>query len=168
MRDLFSLSNSVPENASVKVAVPCPVSGTPVSFDALGDDILISGAMGHGYALLSSASQIVAPLAGRIIHTSALDYAVTLRAKNGLLLRVKTGVSTLALMGEQCRLSVAEGQHVDAGDTLYVVSPPFLKKCGISSVCIVTVLNSDKLGALVPTSLPFCNATDDTLFTVYR
>lgn len=167
MSVLFSAPSTPPELHKKRVAVPCPVSGKPCEISSLDAPLLASGVFGHGHAIVTASSQVIAPLSGRIVRIEPLDYAVIVRAANGLLLSIKFGLDTHSLMGEKCQFQVSDGDKVVAGQTLFVVSPPYLKRQGIDSVCIVTVLNSDKASAIVASKQSHCRTLDDTLFTVY-
>ncbi|GGW76160.1 PTS sugar transporter subunit IIA [Alteromonas halophila] len=167
MTALFFVADSEPEQAKRNVAIPCPVSGKPVSLNTLSDPVLSSGVWGHGYALKTSSSLIASPLSCKVLRCDALDYSIVVQANNGLLFRIQVGINVHALMGERCEFLVSKNQKVKKGQTLFQVSPPFLKQNGIDTICLVTVLNSSKLSAIVPTSLHHCRAMDDPLMTVY-
>lgn len=167
MRTLFPIPSTPPQQIKKHVAVPCPVSGRLRELGSLGDTLLASGIFGHGHAIATASSQIIAPLSGQITRIEPLDYAVVIRTAKGLILRIKIGLDTQFLMGEKCQFLVREGDKVVAGQTLFVISPPYLKQQGVDTVCIVTVLNSDKATAIVANRQSHCRALDDMLLTVY-
>lgn len=164
---LFTLPSTIPDGAKKAVAVPCPVNGRPRALDSLDDAMLRSGIWGHGAAVETASSEVFAPLEGNITRCDPLSHALVLRAKNGLILRLQLGIRQHSLMGEKCQFRVKVGDVVKKGQPLLIVSPPHFRQHRIESLCVMTVLNSDRLQALVPNLNGHCRAMEDPLFTLY-
>ncbi len=161
------LSDQVPADARIKIAIPAPVSGRVGTLSEHADPLIQAGLSGQGALITTSSHQILAPLAGKIIACDPLSYSFLLHTRQGLRLTIAYGFDTARLMGEKCAFTVRAGEQVDAGQVVLQINPVWLKHQQVPNCCAVTVRNTRQLRALVITAARHVSQQQDTLFSVY-
>jgi len=156
-----------PEIFKKSIAVYAPVSGLCTSLHALSSSLYSSGLLGPGAAITSSSNRITAPFEGKVISVSALNYSVDIQSTYGLKCRVKFGSDTTALCAEQFISSLDVGSVFEKNDVLFSVNTAWLKQQNVENICIMTVLNAQRLLGVLPSNKKYIDAGSDALFSVF-
>ena len=156
-----------PEDFAKQVDIPSPFSGQVVSITELDDPLLKHGFFGPGAAIAATGNSILAPFDGTILKVTPLDYAVEVRSSVGLKCRIKYGGDTQHLHGAQFSCSLQKGQRFVARDPLFTINSAWLKQQGVANICIMTVLNPQKLLGVLPTRRKYVEASEDPLFSLF-
>jgi PTS system glucose-specific IIA component len=156
-----------PETFKKSIAVYAPVSGQYTSLHALDSSLYSSGLLGPGAAITSSSNRVTAPFDGKVITVSALNYSIDIQSTYGLKCRVKFGSDTTALYAEQFVSTLKAGSVFKKSDVLFSVNTAWLKQQNIENICIMTVLNAQRLLGVLPSNKKYIDAGSDTLFSVF-
>lgn len=101
-----------------RVEIRSPLSGKRVDLAEVPDEVFSQKMMGDGFAVDPSEGKAVSPAEGIIANVFPTKHAVGLRTDNGAEIIVHIGIDTVNLSGEGFEAHVAEGDRVEAGQTL--------------------------------------------------
>ncbi|BFT30688.1 hypothetical protein D210916BOD24_18640 [Alteromonas sp. D210916BOD_24] len=156
-----------PEEFTKQVDISSPLSGQVMSMKDLDDPLLKHGFHGPGAVIVSTGNCITAPFDGTILKVIPLDYAVEVRSSVGLKCRIKYGGDTQHLHGAQFSCPLQQGQRFVAKQPLFTINSAWLKQQGVANICIMTVLNPQKLLGVLPTNRKYVEACEDPLFSLF-
>lgn len=148
-----------------RIALLSPLSGTLVPLDDFPNSPHQARMYGEGIAIVPSGFKVHAPFNGVVEELPVTCERMRLRASNGIRLQIQFGVHADKMMGQGFRRHVREKQQVRKGDLLLELDLPLLKKKLSSSLCAMTILNSDKLSGIVP-SYHQVVSMEDTMMTL--
>ncbi len=99
------------------VTLLAPVDGVPVPLDDVPDEVFSRRLMGDGIAVDPTSELLLAPCSGVVKHVHRARHALTLAAREGVVL-LHVGLDSVALEGEGFEAVVREGQAVRSGQPL--------------------------------------------------
>ena len=126
--------------------IKSPVSGTAVPLEEVGDEVLASGMLGAGSAVVPSSGSVFSPCDGRIVRCASSKHAFCMVTDDGIELLVHFGIDTVRLRGDAFSMRVSAGDSVAAGDLVMRVDLDAVRAAGYDPVTSVIVTNPDSLG----------------------
>ncbi|MCF2946746.1 PTS glucose transporter subunit IIA [Paraglaciecola aquimarina] len=135
---------------SKKLAISSPLSGAVVPLDEVPHDLFKHRLFGEGVAIKPSGYQVIAPFNGHIMEFPELANQIRLKAKNGLQIQIQLGIDSHLLMAEGFKRIKKPGDSFIQGDIIAEFSLIKMKKQLPSILCPVTLLNSEKVTAILP------------------
>ena len=97
--------------------------------------------MGKCIGILPDNGNIYAPMKGRVVSVAETRHAIVIEGKRGRVL-VHVGIDTVKLGAKAFALHVEEGSLVEADTLLMEADLEMIRGAGLSTMVIVTVLNS--------------------------
>lgn len=135
-------------NKDSKEIILAPVNGKLIPLSDVKDETFASGALGKGFAVIPSQSQIYSPIQGRISSVFPTKHAIGIVSDNGVQVLIHLGIDTVNLKGKYFDLSIEQGDRVHQGDVLGHANFEAIKKEGYDPTVIVVVLNSKEVSDL--------------------
>lgn len=130
------------------INIYAPVTGEVIPLEKVPDPVFAQKMMGDGYVVVPTASEIVAPIAGKI--TLIQGHAVGLQRFDGLEVLLHIGIDTVSLNGKPFTTKAKVGQVVAAGDVLVAVDWAQIDAAQLSKMTMVLITNTtDKLENIV-------------------
>lgn len=131
------------------LTVLAPVAGTVIAMADVPDPVFAGEIVGPGLAIdptRDGAVTAIAPVSGTVMKLHAHAFVIAAGERAAL---VHLGLDTVQLGGAGFTLHVAEGDTVQAGDTVVTWDPAQVEAGGRSPVCPVVALQGDP-GAVAP------------------
>ena len=125
------------------LVVLAPVAGTVRAMADVPDPVFAGEIVGPGLAIdpsLDGVVEAISPVAGTIIKLHPHAFVILAAGSRGLL--VHLGLDTVQLGGQGFTLHAAEGDTVEAGDTVVSWNPADVVAGGRSPVCPVVALEA--------------------------
>lgn len=148
------------------LSISSPISGTVVPLDEVPHELFKQRLFGEGLAIKPSGYQVLAPFNGVITDFSELANQIRMKAKNGLQVQIQLGIDSHLLMGEGFKRHKKPGDSFNKGDVLAEFSLPKMKRSLPSTLCPITIINSEKVKGIQPHYYSVI-AGEDTIMTVY-
>ncbi|WP_420847540.1 PTS sugar transporter subunit IIA [Nakamurella flava] len=147
-----------------------PVRGRAVALSEVPDPTFAEGIVGSGAAVdpVHEVLDAVAPISGKIFKLMPHAYIILGADNTGVL--VHLGLDTVQLGGQGFTTHVAEGDHVEAGQTITTYDVPAIIAAGKNPIVPVVVMDTPA-DAVRPDSAVTSGAelaARDALFTVER
>ncbi|MCZ8520252.1 MULTISPECIES: glucose PTS transporter subunit IIA [Paenibacillus] len=101
-----------------QVMFSSPMQGRMIPLDEVPDKIFAGKLVGNGVAFLPDKGELVAPVAGRIMHMYPTLHALGIETEQGLQVLLHIGIDTAGLQGKYFTSHVKEGDQVEAGQLL--------------------------------------------------
>ena len=123
--------------------VNAPISGSVVPLADVPDPVFAGQMVGSGAAVEPPAGvafDVVSPVAGKVVKMLPHAFVVVEASGRGVLTHV--GIDTVKLKGEGFKVLVAQGDVVQAGETVMHVDPTAALAAGYSMVSPVVVLDT--------------------------
>lgn len=157
-------TTTTPRKATTSVIAP--LRGRLVPLPEVPDDTFARGLVGHGVAIDPPREVLdaVAPVGGRIVKLWPHAYVVLTDEQVGVL--VHLGLNTVQLQGEGFTAHVAEGDRVEAGDTIVTVDVPAIEATGRNPIVPVVVMDAKADAVSVVEAATQDVAALDALLTV--
>ena len=133
------------------ISLPSPITGNLLPLEQFPCDAHKNKLFGEGMALAPSGYQIYSPFNALVEELPLTCERIRLRAKSGIRLQIQFGVGTQKLMGEGFKAKVKERQVIKRGQVILEFDLPKLKQKLDTTLCALTILNSEKLTGIVPT-----------------
>ena len=162
-----AVSCDTPSSGRAVFSLKAPATGDVLQFAQLTDLALNAGLMGAGAAVMMTTGEVVAPLPGVVDSINIAKAQLTLIHPKGLKLLLQIGQPGEICFGERIQWLVKQGQQCSAGQPLLQSDPLWIKQQGATPACITTILNGNKLGAIVLTQDPKVRVNDDHFLTLY-
>lgn len=128
--------------------VVAPGSGQLMPITSVSDAMFSQKIMGDGYAVKPNTDDIVSPVSGTVVSVFPTKHALSLKADNGLEILLHLGVDTVDLKGEPFNITVTDGQHVDAGQSLGTMNRAMIADAGLDDVMIIVFTNMDAIAKM--------------------
>ncbi|GGF70768.1 PTS glucose transporter subunit IIA [Alteromonas lipolytica] len=144
-----------------------PATGDILLLDKLDDPIVQAGLLGSGVGIVMTTGEIVAPTNCIVEQIDISKSQVRLVNPKGLKLLLQIGETGAVKYGERIQWQVKSGQRCKQGTSLVKTDPLWIKQQGALPVCILTIVNGAKLGAIVLTTDNKVRAADDSFLTLY-
>ncbi|MBB6730257.1 glucose PTS transporter subunit IIA [Cohnella zeiphila] len=125
-----------------RVQFRSPVQGRMIPLEEVDDPIFAGRLVGRGVAFIPDRGELVAPVAGKIIHLYPTKHAIGIETKEGLQVLLHIGIDTSQLEGSFTAL-VKEGDDVVPGQTLIRFHLPTLRSKAKSLATPMVITNSD-------------------------
>jgi sugar PTS system EIIA component len=127
------------------IEVRAPISGRVVPLSEVPDEVFAEGMAGDGAAIVPDRSgEAVAPFSGDLVKLFEGGHAFGLVSDEGVELIVHLGLDTIELRGDGFERVAAEGDRVEAGQTIVRFDLDRIKEGGYEPVTPVVVTNSDE------------------------
>ena len=110
-RDVAAVSNG-------ETVVGAPMAGWATPLEEVPDPVFSGRVIGDGLAIDPYETVLCAPCAGVVLTIHRARHALTLRADSGAEFLMHIGLDTVTLKGEGFTVMVADGQRVEAGESL--------------------------------------------------
>ena len=96
-----------------------PVQGLMMPLKDVPDPIFSGRMVGDGVAFLPDRGEVVAPVAGEIVHIYPTKHAIGIRTKDGVEVLIHIGIDTIHLQGKWFECLVQEGDQVEPGSAAH-------------------------------------------------
>lgn len=143
-----------------------PIAGKVIPLENAADSLFAHRLFGEGVTIEPSGYQLIAPFAGTVTDISATGNQIRLRANNGLQCLIQLGVDSHLMMGLGFKVKIKARQAFSQSQVLLEFDLNHMKRQLASVQCYVTLLNSDKIKAIVPHYYKVL-AGQDKLMTIY-
>ncbi|GAA3407194.1 glucose PTS transporter subunit IIA [Paenibacillus hodogayensis] len=129
-----------------------PVQGNMIPVEEVPDAIFAQKLVGNGVAFYPERGELLAPVAGKIVHIYPTMHAIGLRTEEGLEVLLHIGIDTSHLQGKLFQAVVKEGDDVEIGQLLIRFDLQKLKKHAksLATPMVITNPNTVKLWAFAP------------------
>jgi PTS system glucose-specific IIA component len=121
---------------------------------------------GEGIAIKPSGHQVLAPFSGTMLHFPELANQLRIKAKNGLQMQIQLGIDSHLMLAEGFKRVIKQGESFEQGQVLAEFSLVKMKRQLTSTLCPITILNSDKVKGIQAHYYQVI-AGEDKLMTVY-
>ena len=148
-----------------QIPLPSPMSGSLVSLDTFPCESHKQRMFGEGVAIQPSGYQIKSPFNALVEYFPATCECVRLKAKNGVRLQIQFGQSAETLMGEGFKAAIKARQIIKKGDVIMEFDLARLKQRLPTTLCPITVLNSEKVTGIMANYHQVI-AMEDTMMTL--
>lgn len=128
--------------AGTVVEIMAPIAGTARPVSESADPVFSQKVLGDGAAIDPSSDVVVAPATGTVTAVFPTKHAFGITTPDGAEILVHIGINTVDLGGKGFNLSVAEGDHVTAGQKLGTVDRSAIEAAGFSCQTMVLVSNT--------------------------
>ncbi len=122
-----------------------PMSGKVVRLDEVPHALFQQRIFGEGVAISPSGYQVFAPFNGVVTEFNELANQMRIKATNGLLLQIQLGIDSHLMMGVGFKRKKLAGQKFQKNDVLAEFSLVKMKKALPSTLCPITLVNSEKV-----------------------
>jgi glucose-specific phosphotransferase system IIA component len=120
-----------------------PVQGLMIPLKDVPDPIFSGRMVGDGVAFLPDRGEVVAPVAGEIVHIHPTKHAIGIRTKDGVEVLLHIGIDTVHLQGKWFECLVNVGDLVEPGEMLLRFNLKKVKQNSKSLVSPMVITNSD-------------------------
>lgn len=125
-----------------------PLFGRVTTLDSVPDALFNQRIFGEGVAIEPSGYQVFAPFAGKVEVFPESAYQLRIVAKNGLKMLIQMGINSHLMMGEGFKRKVQVGDVFKQGEVLAEFNLRKMKLALDSTLCPVTIINSDKIAGI--------------------
>ncbi|MCH4008594.1 glucose PTS transporter subunit IIA [Companilactobacillus sp.] len=122
-----------------------PATGQVIDITEVNDPMFSEKAMGDGFGVRPTDTEIEAPLSGKIMLVAPTKHAIGIAADDGLEVLIHMGVDTVELDGKPFEVFVSEGDVITAGEKIATMDIYAIKKAGKSTDIIVAITNTAKM-----------------------
>ncbi len=144
-----------------------PFTGEVSLLSKISDAVFASEELGKGVAITPSKGVAKAPFSGTVTAVYPSKHAIGLTSDSGLECLIHIGIDTVNLGGKHFEMSVEQGQHVRAGETLLTFDIAAITAEGYSLCSSVIVSNtSSYLDVFVVTDGGTVKAGDELIKTL--
>ncbi len=124
-----------------QVLFSSPMQGRMIALEDVPDKIFAGKIVGNGVAFIPEKGELVAPIAGKIIHLYPTLHALGIETEHGLQVLLHIGIDTAQLQGKYFTAYVKEGDEVEAGQLLVRFNLQKVKK-GCKSLATPMVITN--------------------------
>jgi PTS system glucose-specific IIA component len=125
-----------------------PLSGRVFTLDSVPDALFKQRIYGEGVAIEPSGYQVIAPFSGKVESFPESAHQLRIVAKNGLKMQIQMGINSQRMMGEGFKRKVKMGELFKQGQVLAEFDLRRMKIHLDSTLCPVTIINSDKIAGI--------------------
>lgn len=126
-----------------QVLFSSPMQGRMIALEDVPDKIFAGKIVGNGVAFIPDKGELVAPIAGRIIHVYPTLHALGIETEQGLQVLLHIGIDTAQLQGKYFTCYVKEGDQVETGQLLVRFNLQKVKKGSKSLATPMLITNTD-------------------------
>lgn len=119
------------------IVITAPVGGNAIALSEVKDEVMSSGALGVGAAIIPNSEMIVSPVSGTINVTFSSKHAYGITGIDGEEFLIHIGIDTVKLEGKYFESFVKEGDVVSQGDVIAKVDFEALQNAGYDTSVIV-------------------------------
>lgn len=119
-----------------------PFTGEAMPLSKTSDAVFASETLGKGVAITPSEGVVKAPFDGTVTAVYPSKHAIGITSDSGVECLIHIGIDTVNLGGKHFEMTVEQGQHVSAGDTLLTFDIDAIKAAGFSLCSPVIVSNT--------------------------
>lgn len=142
-----------------------PMKGSIKPLSESNDEAFSSGALGKGVIISPEEGSVVAPFDGIVRTLFPTKHAIGIVSDDGCEVLIHIGIDTVRLEGEGFVAHVAQGDRVNAGQTLITFDLETIQAKGYDVTSPVIVTNSDNYLDIAEMNSTHVN-TEDALLTV--
>lgn len=128
-----------------RVHFHAPLQGNMIPIEDVPDTIFAQKIVGNGVAFYPERGELLAPVAGTVVHLHPAMHAIGLRTEEGLEVLLHIGIDTSQLPGKWFHASVQEGDQVEVGQMLIRFDVAKLKKHAKSLATPMVITNPNKV-----------------------
>ena len=161
------LSYSAPASGEAVIRLNAPATGHVLRLDELPQPLRQAGLLGTGAAIHMTTGEVSSPIAAVVQSINIAKAQLVLVHAKGLKLQLQIGQPGEICYGERLKWLVQKGQRCEAGSPLLQSDPLWIKQQDALPVCVLTLLNAGKLGAIVLTSDLKIRINDEDFLTLY-
>jgi sugar PTS system EIIA component len=156
---------SIPEHKKSFTLIS-PIAGKVLPLVSAYDTLFSHRLFGEGVVIEPAGYQVLAPFKGQVIHLEDTANQIIIRAENGLQFMLQLGFDSYLMMGLGFKARVKKGDSFSQNQVLLEFDLNQMRQQLISVQCPITLLNSDKIKAIVPHYFKVL-AGQDKLMTIY-
>ena len=161
------LSYSPPASGEAVMRLNAPATGEVLRLDELPHPLLQAGLLGTGAAINMTTGEVSAPITAVVQSINIAKAQLVLVHSKGLKLQLQIGQPGEICYGERLKWLVKKGQRCEARTPLLQSDPLWIKQQDAHPVCVLTLLNAGRLGAIVLTSDPKIRINDEDFLALY-
>ena len=151
---------------SKRLDIATPINGKVKSLDLYPSLLFKERLYGEGVVVEPSGYQIVSPFDGSIEQLPPTAEQIRVKSKQGIKLQIQLGVNTETMMGFGFKLLCKQGDTVEKGQPILNFDLRKIKERIDSSLCAITILNSDKVKGVMP-NYRQVRINEDILLSLY-
>ncbi len=129
------------ESESSATEIVAPLAGAVVDLTSVPDPMFASKAMGDGFAIVPSGDDVVAPASGTIAMVAHTGHAFGMMTTAGVEVLVHMGIDTVELEGVPFALTLAQGDVVEAGQSIGTMDRKAVQIAGKDTTTMVIFTN---------------------------
>lgn len=118
-----------------------PSTGKLIPLSEVNDEAFRSGSLGQGFAIVPTAGQVNAPVAGTVTAVFPTKHAIGLTDNKGHEFIIHIGIDTVQLNGKHFQCHVKQNDKVAVGDILVSYDMHAIQKAGYDTTTMVVVTN---------------------------
>ncbi|GIP39764.1 PTS system glucose-specific EIICBA component [Paenibacillus sp. J31TS4] len=122
-----------------------PMQGRMIPLEDVPDAVFARKIVGDGVAFIPDRGELVAPVAGTIVHLYPTHHALGIRTEDGLEVLLHIGIDTVQLEDGLFTAFVKEGDVVEAGQLLVRFNLPKVKQHAKSLATPMLITNTDRI-----------------------
>ncbi|GIP32890.1 glucose PTS transporter subunit IIA [Paenibacillus sp. J2TS4] len=130
-----------------QVLFSSPVQGRMIPLDEVPDQVFSRKIVGNGVAFIPERGELVAPVAGKVIHIYPTMHAIGLQTENGLDVLLHIGIDTVQLQGKGKWFTavVQEGDEVIPGQLLVKFNLTKVRQNAKSLATPMLITNAERI-----------------------
>jgi PTS system glucose-specific IIA component len=148
------------------IGIPSPISGKVFLLDAVANKLFSERLFGEGVAIEPAGYQVFAPFAGIVEQFPETACQLRIKANSGIKMQVQLGIDSHLMMGEGFKRKVKVGESFALGQVLMEFDLRKMKEQLASTLCPITILNSDKVRGIQAHCFQVM-AGEDPAMTIY-
>lgn len=143
-----------------------PMKGYIKALSESNDEAFSSGALGKGVVIIPEEGKVVAPFDGVVRTLFPTKHAIGIVSDDGCEVLIHIGIDTVRLEGEGFTSHVAQGDRVNAGQTLITFDMKEITEKGYDLTSPIIVTNSDNYLDIVEMNTQHVDQKDELLTVI--
>ncbi len=124
---------------SKSIEIMAPATGEVVMLESVNDEAFSQKMVGDGIAIVPSSGFFCSPIDGEVSRLFPTRHAYVIKHNSGIEVMVHIGLDTVTLDGDGFEAVVAQGDSVEAGDTIVKVDLERIRSLGKETITPVIV-----------------------------
>lgn len=133
-----------------RLKLVAPLSGVMVPLESVPDPVFAQKMVGDGVCIDPASSELLAPIAGKIVDLQKASHALTIAADFGVEVLLHVGIDTVELNGKGFEPLVREGDVVQAGQPLVRFDLEYVRREARSPLTLMLIANAEVVAHYLP------------------
>lgn len=130
------------EVENVHIISPC--AGALIPLAEVPDEVIASGVIGKGIAIVPIESELASPVSGEITSIFPTKHVIGITTESGVEVLIHIGLETARLDGQFITIHKAVGAKVKAGERLVTLDIDQITKAGYDIISPIVITNADQ------------------------